>query len=39
MNTNEFVNCGLEFELNNPHIPIEEEIIGTTLYERDESCN
>ena len=28
MNAHEFINYELEFDLNNPYIPIEEEVIG-----------
>jgi hypothetical protein len=36
MNAHDFINNALEFDLNNPHVPIEEEII-STLVERDDA--
>jgi hypothetical protein len=32
MNAYEIINYEPEFDLKNPHTPIKEEIIGTTLY-------
>ena len=36
MNAHEFINYELEFDINNPYIPIEEELIGM-LDERDDA--
>jgi hypothetical protein len=38
MNAHEFINEELEFDLNNPYIPIEEEIIHT-LDKRDDAVD
>jgi hypothetical protein len=38
MNAHEFIKDELEIELNNPHIPIEEEIT-SMLDERDDAAN
>ena len=38
MNTHEFINYELEFDLNNPHMLMKEEIIGM-LDERDDAID
>ena len=38
MNAHEFISYEVEFDINNPYVPVEEEIIGM-LDERDDATN